>query len=228
MDNIPNITNNVDLIVSEACYGGYILDKTIDDFHGAEIDLNWQPGIGVASTCIAYGSVYTPLIGADLFSFIMWKYTKDGYPFGEAFMKAKIGLVNVMTERQGYLDGEDQKTLLSFVLYGDPLGCLEETIYPEKSLPRDGHLMEIKTVSDQDGSLAKAPRISKDTAASLNTLLSSYMPGLDNASMKVREHQIRVKKVIHTSGGEKICATGSQWIHTQDAGHLQPENKSRA
>ena len=76
-DNIQNITNNIDLIVSEACYGGYIIDKTIDESMALKLISIGSQGL-VASTCIAYGSVYTPLIGADLLSFIMWKYTKDG------------------------------------------------------------------------------------------------------------------------------------------------------
>jgi len=39
---------------------------------------------------------------------------------GEALKYAKVSLAREMQERQGYLDSEDQKTLLSFVLYGDP------------------------------------------------------------------------------------------------------------
>ena len=202
VDNIPSITNNIDLIVSEACYGGYIIDKTIDDSMALKLISIGSQGL-VASTCIAYGSVYTPLIGADLFSFIMWRYTKEGSSFGEAFLKAKIGLINVMTERQGYLDGEDQKTLLSFVLFGDPLGYLEANVDVEKSIERDGHDTRVKTVSDQDGTLAKSSRIPQDVAVNLNEMLHSYLPSLDNATMKVREHQIRVNKVIHSNYGLK-------------------------
>ena len=62
------------------------------------------------------------------------------------------------------MDGEDQKTLISFVLYGDPLGYLEENIYLEKKpLTREaGDLSEIKPFSDHDLTLTKNPRISKD------------------------------------------------------------------
>ena len=207
VDKIPQISNNIDLIVSEACYGGYIIDKTIDDSMALKLISIGSQGL-VASTCISYGSVYTPLIGADLLSFIMWKYTKEGSSFGEAFMQAKIGLINVMNQRQGYLDGEDQKTLLSFVLYGDPLGYLEPHVYLEKSIPRDGHEIDIKAVSDQDGALTKTPRISKEVSANLNEMLNSYLPSIDSASMKVREHKIRINKVIHADGAK----TGSQTV----------------
>lgn len=202
VDTIPAMINNIDLIISEACYGGYIIDKTIDESMALKLISIGSQGL-VASTCIAYGSVYTPLIGADLLSFIIWKYTKDGYSFGEALMQAKMALINVMTQRQGYLDGEDQKTLLSFVLYGDPLGNLEANIYLDKAPERNGSGLVVKAVSDKDGTLAKSTRIPQDVAANLNEVLKSYLPGLDNASMKVREHKIRVNKIINTAAGEK-------------------------
>ena len=201
-NDIPSITNNIDLIVSEACYGGYIIDKTIDESMALKLISIGSQGL-VASTCIAYGSVYTPLIGADLLAFIVWKYTNDGYSFGEAMMQAKIGLIDVMNQRQGYLDGEDQKTLLSFVLYGDPLGYLEPNIYLDKMPKRNGSGVEVKAVSDQDGTLAKSSRIPQDVSANLNEVLKSYLPGLDNASMKVREHKIRVSKIINSPSGRK-------------------------
>ena len=200
--NIPNSRNNIDLIISEACYGGFINDKTIDDSMALKLISIGSQGL-VASTCISYGSVYTPLIGADLLSFIIWKYTREGYSFGEAFLQAKIGLINVMTQRQGYLDGEDQKTLLSFVFYGDPLGCLEPNITYEKKISRDGSMRDIQTVSDQDGTLAKVPRISKERTLNLNSLLNSYLPSLDNASMKIREHRIKLNKVLQSAPGVK-------------------------
>lgn len=205
-DTVPAITNNIDLIITEACYGGYIIDKTIDESMALKLISIGSQGL-VASTCIAYGSVYTPLIGADLLSFIMWKYTKEGYSFGEALLQAKIGLINVMTQRQGYLDGEDQKTLLSFVLYGDPLGNLEPNIYLDKTPERNGSEIAVKAVSDKDGTLAKSSRIPQDVAANLNEVLQSYLPGLDNASMKIREHKIKVNKIIGSAAGQKASVS---------------------
>ncbi len=212
---IPAVKNNIDLIVTEACYGGYIIDKTIDTSMALKLISIGSQGL-VASTGISYGSVYTPLIGADLLSFIIWKYTKDGYSFGEAYMQAKIGLINVMTQRQGYLDGEDQKTLLSFVLYGDPLGQLEPNIYFNKESSRDGHQMEVEAINDRDGSLINNSRLTKEVSSSLHEMLSAYMPGLKNAEMRIREHQIRVNKVIHSNLESKgNDATSSYATRTQ-------------
>ena len=72
----------------------------------------------VASTCISYGSITTPLIAADLLGQLFWREIKFGRTAGEALMQAKVDLVREMNRRQGYLDGEDQKTLISFILYG--------------------------------------------------------------------------------------------------------------
>jgi hypothetical protein len=199
-NQIQKIRNNVDLVFSEACYGANIINKTIDNSMALKlISVNCQ-GL-VASTCIAYGSVFTPLIGADLLGFIFLKYIKDGYSFGESLLQAKIGLIKVMTQRQGYLDGEDQKTLISFVLYGDPLGYLEPNIYLEKKpLINDQNLSEINSFSDHDLALTKNPRISKDLSKELGEIMQSYIPSLKDADIKIREQKIRVNKIIHSHG----------------------------
>ena len=195
---IEKIRNNVDLVFSEACYGANIINKsTYNSMALKLISVNCQ-GL-VASTCIAYGSVFTPLIGADLLGFIFWKYIKDGFSFGESLLQAKIGLIKVMTQRQGYLDGEDQKTLISFVLYGDPLGYLEENIYLDKKpLVREKNEKEIKAISDQDLMLTKNLRLSKNLSKQLDEIMQSYIPSLNNADIKIREHKFRVNKIIHS------------------------------
>ena len=100
------------------------------------------PTLFVGSTCISYGSVTTPLIGADLLGITSGGYVQDGISTGEALMRAKIELVREMNKRQGYLDGEDQKTLISFVHYGDPFMCkdsdepLKKVICPQHGKSR--------------------------------------------------------------------------------------------
>mgnify|MGYP001081235206 CR=1 FL=1 len=70
---------------------------------------------------MAYGSIAAPLAAADLLGHTFWRYLHEGFPAGEALRQAKIHLASSMSQRQGYLDGEDQKTLISFILFGDPL-----------------------------------------------------------------------------------------------------------
>ena len=105
---------------SEACYGANIANKNEVDSLALKFMAIGAMGF-VGSTVISYGSVGMPLIGADFLGWLFWGHMKEGLTAGEALMQAKIGLVKEMTQRQGFLDGEDQKTLISFVLYGDPL-----------------------------------------------------------------------------------------------------------
>jgi len=188
-------TNNIDLVFTEACYGGNIKEKSIDDSIALKfISIDSQGFVG--STCISYGSVFTPLIGGDLLGFIFWKYIKEGCSFGESLMQAKIGLVKVMKQRQGYLDGEDQKTLQSFVLYGDPLGYLEPDIYLEKTRKDIYSKEDIRVVSDKDGSVVTSTGMSERVTKDLQELLQSYIPGLENAEILVKKHKINIKKMI--------------------------------
>ncbi len=55
--------------------------------------------------------------------------------------------------------------------------------------------------------MTQAPLISKEVAASLNEMMATYLPHLGSASMKVREHQIRVDKMVQA--GAKAIAGSS-------------------
>src|SRR4030042_996311 len=75
----------------------------------------------IGSTCISYGSLAAPLSSADLLGRVFWSLLQEGFTAGESLRRAKIHLPREMHSRQGFLDAEDQKTLISFVLFGDPL-----------------------------------------------------------------------------------------------------------
>jgi hypothetical protein len=194
-NKISKILNNIDLVFTEACYGGLVSEKIIDESIALKLISIGSQGL-VGSTGIAYGSVFTPLIGADLLGFIFWKYTKDGFSFGESLMHAKIGLVKIMNERQGYLDGEDQKTLLSFVLYGDPIGYLESNIYLEKFQNEEKSENDIHLVTDQNGISYSSSSINENISKDLSELLQSYVPGLEKAHIKIRKQKVRIQKNI--------------------------------
>ena len=202
-DQIRNITNNIDLVFTEACYGGYINDKHIEDSIALKLLSIGSQGV-VGSSCISYGSVFTPLIGADLLAFIFWKYIKDGYSFGSALRQAKIGLIKVMMQRQGYLDGEDQKTILSFNLYGDPLGSLEEIIYIEKNQEEYLQESDLSLMNDSDGIAQSGLQNHQAIAKDINEMLESYVPGLETAKMRVRKQKVKLAKIIGENQYEKI------------------------
>jgi len=52
-------------------------------------------------------------------------------------------------------------------------------------------------VSDQDGHFTTANGISKKITDDLNELLQSYIPGLENAEIKVKKHKINVTKMLN-------------------------------
>jgi hypothetical protein len=106
---------------SEACYGANIIDKDPDD----AISLKFmQKGVAcfVGSTKISWGPAAPPSSEADLIGLYFIENVKAGMTFGQALMEAKGSLAQEMIRRYGGLDGDDEKTLLEFVLYGDP--CL--------------------------------------------------------------------------------------------------------
>ena len=178
-----------EIIFSEACYGAYIKNKNADESLALRFkDIGSSVFIG--SSCISYGSVYTPLIGADLLAFLFWKFILEGYTAGEALMRSKVNLAEVMMQRQGYLDGEDQKTLLSFILYGDPLAQSDGKKITMKIPSRNRELIKINTVSDKNGIERKESRLSGEILNNVKNILKEYLPGIENAEVNIRHHQI--------------------------------------
>ena len=74
----------------------------------------------VGCTKIAYGSDVPPLTGADLLAAHFVDFLRAGYTAGGALAAAKGQFLAQVQRRQGYLDGDDQKTLVGFNLLGDP------------------------------------------------------------------------------------------------------------
>ncbi|MFQ3681136.1 tetratricopeptide repeat protein [Roseiflexus sp.] len=111
------------LFLSEACYGAELTGRTVDTSiplralaHGALAF--------VGATVNAYGALTDPLIGADLLFQHMMKHLARGEPIGRALHQARLEFAQEMYRRQGFLDDVDIKTLIEFVLFGDPWGAL--------------------------------------------------------------------------------------------------------
>lgn len=122
-DQIDADSANGALFLSEACYGAEIVGRTVDTSiplralaHGALAF--------VGATVNAYGSLTDPLIGADLLFQHMLKHLARGEPIGRALHQARLEFAQEMYRRQGFLDDVDIKTLIEFVLFGDPWGAL--------------------------------------------------------------------------------------------------------
>jgi hypothetical protein len=108
--------------------------------------LNEGAAVLVASSASTYGSSSPPLGGSDLLANLFWKHLHEGQPAGEALRLARRSFASLELERQGYLDGDDQKTLLEFGVYGDPLfrvfeGRSEDEVAPAALLVGAGDFL---------------------------------------------------------------------------------------
>ncbi len=116
-----NIMQAGGFVASEACYGAYIINKSEKNAISLKF-LDQDDIVGFCgSTTIAYGPPVPPAGEADLMVKYLFEYLKQGLLIGEAFKNAKIDFARKKIRRNGFLDDDDQKTLLQFVLYGNPL-----------------------------------------------------------------------------------------------------------
>ena len=160
----------------------------------------------VGSTCTSYGSVTTPLIGADLLGFHFLKHLNAGKATGESLYLARIEFIQEMQKRQGYLDGEDQKTLISFVMYGNPFATVRSVNKRSKTMHRAKMASEVCTVCTKDHETELPKRMGDETMAKIKQAVEPYFPGLANAQVYYSR--------IHADcdGKNHVCPTSE--IHT--------------
>ena len=184
--NLAKNGKSPQIVFSEACYGANIQQKSEDQTMALKfLSIGCKAFVG--STVIAYGSVTTPLIGADLLGSNFWKNLRDGLTAGEALLQAKVAVVQEMNQRQGFLDGEDQKTLISFVLLGDPLAGYEAFNTRSKSILRFKLHPKVKTICDRQIQPGSAPQISVAVLKEVKGIVAHYLPGLVDGDIQVNE-----------------------------------------
>ncbi|HWQ46033.1 MAG TPA: hypothetical protein VN376_04155 [Longilinea sp.] len=189
LDIVKDVTSP-SVVFSEACYGGYVVNKA----ESQSVALRFiAVGVNtlVASTCVSYGSITTPLIGADLLGNSFWTHVQEGFTAGDAFMQAKIDLAREMTRRQGYLDGEDQKTLISFVLFGDPLMGSSNWGSKMKGVQRITAQTNIRTSEEGLGDDEQLHRASGEMIAQVKSVLEPFLPGLESATIHVNRSSVK-------------------------------------
>jgi len=187
----------------------------------------------VGSTCIAYGSVNKPLVGADLLAHSFWTQVQNSMPVGYALMRAKLTLASKMTQAQGYLDGEDQKTILSFVLYGDPLANKDSLRSIPKPLLRPAKHLEIKTISDSHEEMVVTPEeMPNEILDNVRKVISEYLPGLDNATVAINPQltnfsldplgaKDRKSRKVYLEGSERYVVTLRKSVEIKQISHEQ-------
>ncbi len=107
-------------LVSEACYGGFIINKR-DKESIALSALKGGIKFTLLSTSTAYGPYRPPLSEADLLADLFYKELYKGKSAGKALREAKKIFARKGIKKYGFLDNDDKKTLLEFHLYGNPL-----------------------------------------------------------------------------------------------------------
>jgi hypothetical protein len=80
----------------------------------------------MGSTKVAYGPAEPPNTDADLIVLKFLERLKEGLTFGDAFLRAKNDFARESIAMRGYLDKTEEKTLLEFVLYADPMLKVED------------------------------------------------------------------------------------------------------
>ncbi|RKZ23149.1 hypothetical protein DRQ23_03645 [bacterium] len=107
------------VVATEACYGAYIIGKKIEESMSLTF-LERGVSVFIGSTTIAYGPFKPPSTEADLIVKLFFEEMLKGRPAGKAFNNARHKFFRTMIKTQGFLDEDDQKTLLQFVFLGDP------------------------------------------------------------------------------------------------------------
>jgi hypothetical protein len=213
-EDIPQV------VFSEACYGLHIQGRETPE----AISLSFlQAGslAVVGSTCMAYGSIEAPLAAADLLGHTFWRYLHEGFTAGEALRQAKIHLASVMSQRQGYLDGEDQKTLVSFILYGDPLAQPVAARQAPKSLRyQTSALAHVPTVCERMVASDAAEPMPAEVIASVRRVVAHHLPGMSDARLTL------VHPRLACPGDGHACPT-SQLEHPGEPAASPPVAKSK-
>jgi hypothetical protein len=124
-----------------------------------------------------------PLIAADFLANRFWEHIRDGLTVGEAYQLSKVDLAAEMDDRQGYLDGEDQKTLISFVLYGDPLAHPGEIAPARKAPLRIANRgVEIPVVCDK-AHKQTGGQVPEEVLGYVRNVVEQYLPGMSDADV---------------------------------------------
>ncbi len=149
------------VVFTEACYGAYIQGKNPSSSLALRFLTEGVLGF-VGSTVISYGVSAPPLADADLLGHFFWQHVLAGKRLGEALLQAKVDLTREMYARQGYLDGDDMKTLLEFVLYGDPLASLETPPVALKSVSRPAERLSLPLLCGKHTQTLALHQLSED------------------------------------------------------------------
>ncbi len=182
-EDIPHRLRPPRIALSEACYGAHLDGRTTADAIALKMLETGTMGY-VGSTVTAYGAATPPLGGADLLAWHFWQAVRQGLPLGEALRRAKYAFAREMHRRHGFLDGADLKTLLSFVLYGDPLIQEQHLVARPKGVLRPRGSLRVRAMADtplDEAHQALSPKVIRR----VRQVAAAYLPGAEDAEALV-------------------------------------------
>ncbi len=214
------------IVFTEACYGAHVIEKGTETAISLKFLASGSHAV-VGSTKISYGSVTPPLIAADLLGRRFYENLNRGLPTGEALRQAKLELAAEMHRRQGYLDGEDQKTLISFVLYGDPLYTSKQVVpMPGRKsvIRRKSRPKLMQTSCALGGPAMTESDLDEESRQRVKSIVSRYLPGMSGATCSIHpqhagcdsddhqcpSHQLGIKAIPASPNRETVVVTLSK------------------
>jgi hypothetical protein len=194
-----------DLVFTEACYGANILKKGVGDSISLEFLASGTRAL-VGSTKICYGAAAAPLIAADLLARLFLQNCLAAVPIGEALRQAKLAFATEMNRRQDFLDPEDQKTLISFLLFGDPLH-VSESVSGKRLDPAIARWKKsaqpIRTLRAKDDMLENGTIPSENVQTSLKKAMHQYLPGMSDSRLRYMHPRLDLAAETAVSRGKK-------------------------
>lgn len=108
------------LVISQACYGARLATQAgMRALAPAFLAAGVRGFIGALA--LTYGAPQPPIAESDLLTAcLLQALARPGARIGPAFQAAHGEMVRILLQTQGFVDAGDLKTLLEFVLYGDP------------------------------------------------------------------------------------------------------------
>lgn len=119
-DAISSVDLDAPIIFTTASFGAAVRGRSTSTSLALRL-LSGGAAAVIGATATTYGAQEPPLQAADLLGQLFWANLRRGDRLGAALQRARQDYVHKVVSYQGYLDGDDQKTLLAFVLLGDPL-----------------------------------------------------------------------------------------------------------
>jgi len=174
------------VVFTAACYGALCWGHQAENRLATRFLLSGARAL-VGSTATSYGSLAPPVACADLLALHFLDAVAAGHPVGDALSYAKRQLAWDMMERQGYLDSEDQKTLLTFTLYGDPSLPARGREEPLRSLefPQPEVVLACNGACEHIAS-AHLADLAPKLLQKIRGMLADRLPDMQDAEVEVR------------------------------------------